>query len=63
MNIIEDDGQPPWTFTIRLYETWKHPELIVIGRSRSTAQTMLTAIVNEIEENRPPDTRQTTLSH
>ena len=24
MNIIEDDGQPPWTFTIGLYETWKH---------------------------------------
>jgi hypothetical protein len=55
MNIIEDDGHPPWTFTIGLYETWKHPELIIIGRSRSTAHEMLTTIATEIEENRPSD--------
>lgn len=44
-NIIEDDGQRPWTFSVGLYETWKHPELIVIGRSRSTAHEMLIAVV------------------
>ena len=38
VNVIEDDGHPPWSFTIGLYETWQHPELIVIGRSRATAQ-------------------------
>lgn len=24
-NVIEDEGHPPWTFTIGLYETWQHP--------------------------------------
>jgi uncharacterized protein DUF4262 len=31
LNVIEDDGHPPWSYTIGLYETWNHPELIVIG--------------------------------
>ena len=33
VNVIEDDGHPPWSCTIGLYETWQHPELIVIGSS------------------------------
>jgi hypothetical protein len=37
VNIIEDNGCPPWTFTIGLYETYGFPELIILGRSRSTA--------------------------
>jgi hypothetical protein len=41
VNIIEDDGCPPWTFTIGLYETYGFPELIILGRSRSTAVVRL----------------------
>jgi Domain of unknown function (DUF4262) len=55
MNVVEDDGQPPWSFTIGLFETWSHPEFIVIGRSRATAHEMLKALATEIEENRPPE--------
>ena len=40
VNIIEDNGCPPWSYTIGLYETWNHPELIVIGRSRATSHAM-----------------------
>jgi len=47
MNVVEDDGNPPWTFTIGLYDTWQHRELIVIGRSRATAHEMLSAIAGE----------------
>jgi hypothetical protein len=25
VNVLEDDGHPPWTFTIGLYETWASP--------------------------------------
>jgi hypothetical protein len=53
-NVVEDDGHTPWTFTIGLYETWQNPELIIIGRSRATANEMLTAVATEIEENRVP---------
>jgi hypothetical protein len=36
MNALEDDGHPPWTFTIGLYDTWRFPELIIVGRNRAT---------------------------
>lgn len=55
MNVIEDDTNPPWSFTIGLHETWGQPELIIIGRSRATAYGMLNNLVTEIEANRPLD--------
>lgn len=55
VNVIEDDGHPPWTFSIGLYETWGFPELIVIGRSRATAHKMLEALATQIEEGSAPD--------
>jgi hypothetical protein len=54
VNVIEDNGCPPWTFSIGLYETWQHPELIVIGRSRATAHKMLESIATQIEDGDPP---------
>ena len=33
------DGHPPWTFTIGLYDTWRFPELIIVGRSRATGES------------------------
>jgi hypothetical protein len=55
VNIVEDNGCPPWTFTIGLYETWNHPELIVIGRSRATSHAMLKTLADDIELNDPPN--------
>jgi hypothetical protein len=55
VNIIEDDGCPPWSFTIGLYESYGFPELIVIGRSRATAHAMLNTLADDIEMNDPPD--------
>lgn len=52
MHVVEDDGHPPWTFTIGLYDTWSYPELIIVGRSRATAHEMLTTIASEIEDRR-----------
>jgi hypothetical protein len=31
VNVVEDDAHPPWSYTIGLYETWEHPELIIVG--------------------------------
>jgi hypothetical protein len=55
VNIIEDDGHPPWSFTIGLYETYDCPEFIVIGRSRATSHEMLKTLADDIELNCPPD--------
>jgi Domain of unknown function (DUF4262) len=53
VNVVEDDGQPPWSFTIGLYETYGFPELIIIGRSRATSHAMLKSIADGIESNDP----------
>jgi Domain of unknown function (DUF4262) len=55
VNVVEDDGHPPWSFTIGLYETWNHPELIIIGRSRATSHEILKTLANDIELNDPPN--------
>jgi hypothetical protein len=55
VNIVEDNGCPPWTFTIGLYETWEHPEFIIIGRSRATSYEMLRTLADDIELNSQPD--------
>jgi hypothetical protein len=54
VNVIEDDNHPPWSYTIGLYETWEHPELIVIGRSRATSHALLKTLADNIELNSPP---------
>ena len=54
VNVIEDDGHSPWSYTIGLNETWGHPELIVIGRSRATSQAILKTLADDIEMNSPP---------
>jgi hypothetical protein len=53
--VIEDDNHSPWSYTIGLYETWEHPELILIGRSRATSQAMLKTLADDIESNCQPD--------
>jgi hypothetical protein len=55
INVIEDNGCPPWSFTIGLYETWDHPEFIIIGRSRATSHEMLKTLADDIELNDPPN--------
>jgi len=60
VNVMEDDGHPPWTFTIGFYETWNHPELVIIGRSRATSQHILNTVASGLEENRRLDLATTT---
>ena len=55
VNVIEDNDHPCWSYTIGLYETWQHPELIIIGRSRATSQGILKTLADDIELNDPPN--------
>ena len=55
VNVIEDDGHPPWSYTIGLYETYGFPELIILGRSRATAHHILATIANRLEKGETPD--------
>ena len=60
INVLEDDGTPPWTYTIGLYETWHHPELIIIGRSRATANHMLQTIADILGADQRPNLNEPT---
>jgi Domain of unknown function (DUF4262) len=55
LNVLEDDGHPQWTFTIGFYETWEHPELIIIGRCRPTAHHILNTVATSLDNNHSYD--------
>src|ERR1700722_15387814 len=60
VNVIEDDGHPPWSYTIGFYETWGFPELIIIGRSRATAHHILETIALRLDADDRPGLNTTT---
>jgi hypothetical protein len=55
VNVIEDNGQPPWSYSIGLYESWQFPEIIIIGRSRAIAHLILSTIATDLDDNHRPD--------
>src|SRR5262245_13897008 len=46
-NIREHDGNPGWAFTIGLFESYGHPEVIIFGMSAESRHSIL----NWIGEN------------
>ena len=46
---VHDEGQVPfWTFTIGLFQSWKHSELVVFGLPDTVAHDVLTDVVERI---------------
>ena len=58
--ILEQDGQPPWTFTIGLFETWKHPELVIFGLKRQVAHEILNIVAVKLAKGERIDLSQPT---
>jgi len=50
LNIFEEDGKPPWTFSIGFHKTWNFPELIVIGLKREVAHSTLNIVATQLAE-------------
>jgi hypothetical protein len=55
VNILQDGDEPPWSFTIGLFETWKNPELIVFGLKSGVAHTILNIVAQDLAAGRKPD--------
>ena len=55
LNIFEENGQPPWTFSIGFHNTWSFPELIVIGLKREVAHATLNIVATQLAEGRRLD--------
>ena len=55
LSILEEDGEPPWAFTIGLFQTWEHPELIIFGLKNNVAHQILSIVARGLAENRRID--------
>jgi hypothetical protein len=55
VNILEEEGQPPWAFTIGLFHTWNHPELIIFGLRGNVAHEILAIVARGLKEGRRID--------
>jgi hypothetical protein len=54
IKIMEDDGRPSWAFSIGLYETWGHPELVLFGLNGDTAHRIMGIVAEGLAKgNRP----------
>jgi hypothetical protein len=55
LNILEEGGNPPWTFSIGFHKTWNFPELILIGLKREIAHATLNIVATQLGDGRRPD--------
>jgi hypothetical protein len=55
LNILEEDGYAPFSFSIGFYETWKFPELIIVGLKREVAHGVLNIVATGLAKGDRPD--------
>jgi hypothetical protein len=48
VNVLEDEEGPPYSFSIGLYHTFRHPEVIIIGLDPDLMQNMINWIGADI---------------
>jgi len=50
LHVHDRDTIPHWSFSIGVFESWQHPELVVFGLKEETAHTLLAQLVNRVKE-------------
>src|SRR6185369_6962038 len=50
INVLEDDEGPPHTFSIGLYHTFNHPEVMIVGLKTELMQNMISWIGDDIKK-------------
>lgn len=55
VQILAEDEEPPFSFSVGLFHTYRHPELIVFGLPSSVAHQVLTLSVKAIQRGKPID--------
>jgi uncharacterized protein DUF4262 len=55
LNILEEDGQPTWTFSIGFQKTWNFPDLIIVGLKSDVAHSTLNIVARLLAEGRSLD--------
>lgn len=49
VNVLEEENHPPHSFSIGLYESFNHPEIIIIGIDNQNAQNIINGIGTKIK--------------
>lgn len=55
LNILAEKDLPPWTFSVGLYTTWQHPEIIIFGLKREVAHEIVNIIATGVAAGRRLD--------
>lgn len=50
VSVLEDEAQPPHGFTIGFFETFKHPEVVIIGLDAKLMHSMASGIAKNLKE-------------
>ena len=48
-HILGEGKSPRFSYTIGLYQTYKHPELVIVGLRHEIMDTMIRSVVNRIK--------------
>ncbi|MFD1257407.1 DUF4262 domain-containing protein [Mucilaginibacter terrae] len=55
VHVIEDDAGPGFSFSVGLYHSYKHPEIIILGLTQDLAHTIINNIVLDIQDGKQFD--------
>jgi hypothetical protein len=50
VNVLAEKKRPPHTYSIGLFATFEHPEIVVVGLPADTAQRLINNIADEIRD-------------
>lgn len=52
VQVFEDEQNPPFSYTVGLFESYLHPEIIIIGLKRELAGVLLNNMAYDIENGK-----------
>lgn len=52
IHITEDETGPGWSFTVGLYHTFKHPEIVITGYNQELTQVLLNNFGYDIKDGK-----------
>ena len=50
IKVLEDENNPPFGYSIGLFETYRHPEILIIGLKLDFIHSLINTIADEIKE-------------
>lgn len=50
VNVVPEDSHPPHSYSVGLFATFDHPEIVIVGLPGPTAQRLINNLADEIKE-------------